>query len=230
MIMNLIKRVHRWHLKKSLLNKSKDDTASFKHSNHSTLLDQAQPDQQAGCDILKKSVASADDTHIVYFQHSIISETEKRNESLFRPILEEEQENETTQRHTNLPALDELERQHQVEVLNHGKSQYQEPTRSINDSAGSESLIIKPCMKNNKTRNHSHQHIDIKAFREKFKTYNSSFKEEARFDIEGHKIMKGGGHKIKFADEVIDERKHSLATTHYVESYKRYNAPTCFEK
>jgi hypothetical protein len=74
--------------------------------------------------------------------------------------------------------------------------------------------------------------VDIKAFREKLKqrAANKSFREEVRFDIEGHQIVHGGTYRIMFADEVANEKRHSLATTHYVESYKRYNAPTCMER
>ena len=29
---------------------------------------------------------------------------------------------------------------------------------------------------------------------------------------------------VMFADEAVDQKRHSLITTYYVESYKRYNA------
>lgn len=57
-----------------------------------------------------------------------------------------------------------------------------------------------------------------------------SFDVGSRKDVEGHPILPGGHYKIMFADEVDDERKHSLATTHVVESYKKYNAPSWMER
>ena len=80
-----------------------------------------------------------------------------------------------------------------------------------------------------KKRQNSHQHVDIKAFREKLEKSRAlkSFGQASRRDAEGRPILPGGNYKIHFVDEVSDERRQSLATTHVVESYKRYNATTC---
>lgn len=70
--------------------------------------------------------------------------------------------------------------------------------------------------------------IDEMDSKDKIKTskMTMSFDINSRKDVEGHPILPGGHYKIMFADEVEDDRKHSLATTHVVESYKKYNAPS----
>ena len=115
---------------------------------------------------------------------------------------------------------------------NENKNKNNNCSQSINESSeGNTPPKIKPIWYE-KPRQKSHQTVDIKAFREKLKKGNciKSFGDSTRYDIEGHLITKGGNQRIKFADEITDERKQSLATTHYVESYKRYNAPSWFEK
>lgn len=171
-------------------------------------------------------------------------DTDRRRASLFQAIAEEEIEKETTERNTQEKILTNYERNEEAARINSTQpryltnvissagaiqNNYANNNQSINETSISEtSGILKPIIKNVKNRQLSHQTVDIKAFREKLKKRgtNKSFREEVRFDIEGHQIIPGGTYRIMFADEVENDKRHSLATTHIVESYKRYNAPT----
>ena len=56
---------------------------------------------------------------------------------------------------------------------------------------------------------------------------NNPLKMSHRKDGEGHCIQTGGHYKVMFVDEVSESRRHSVATTYEVPSYKRYNQNTC---
>jgi hypothetical protein len=234
----------------SNLMRSKDDGDSTLYNPEGaiSLIDDRRNSVQAGNNrYLVKSVCSADDyDQMVAHDHFEEVKHDRSSNALFQPIFEEDQEQETTQRNTNLPMLDELEREHAAEALNVIQNEVRMVDQSINETENNESSkgsILKGCLKtndkvpyNDKMRQNSHQTVNIRVFRENLterqKGYNQSFAAEKRFDIDGNPIVHGAKYKIKFADEIKeeDERKHSLATTHYVQSYKKYNAPTCMER
>mmetsp|Transcript_26107 Transcript_26107/g.30139 ORF Transcript_26107/g.30139 Transcript_26107/m.30139 type:complete len:96 (-) Transcript_26107:17-304(-) len=82
-----------------------------------------------------------------------------------------------------------------------------------------------------KSRQKSHQTVNINAFRDKLKTktVHRSFRKTHRLDIDGNSIRKGGYHKIRFADQIKENKDMPLATTYRVESFKKYNGRSCFD-
>ena len=228
--------------------RSKDDSDSLRYKNDpekSLLGDQSDSIQAGDGQYIVKSVCSADD----HDQMLADDEIEKvdiechNSTTLFQPIIEEEQEYDTTQRNTKNEMLDHLAIEYAASKLSQdnqkevrmGNQSINNGSDNNNESSGS---ILKPCLvKDEKKRQRSHQTVDIVAFREKLKDKDPAMAmsfshSKYRHDMEGNTIEHGARYKIKFADEIKeeDERKQSLATTHYVESYKRYNAPTCAEK
>ena len=83
----------------------------------------------------------------------------------------------------------------------------------------------------NKRRKASYQHVNIQEFQDKIKakTPRLSFQHTERLDAKGNVIEHGGHYKVMFVDEVEDARKQSVAITHEVESYKKYNQQSWWE-
>lgn len=195
---------------------------------------------------LIKSVWSADDVCDVIDVEmgSELERTYKRDQDkFFNPIFEDEKENDETVRATMKKQLEYKERTKEADSINF-ESYKREEDNSINGHSDTPSShkdsLLKPWIKGGaKQRQLSHQTVDIAKFRENLKSRHTQFNrslgphDDLRHDVEGNVIEHGGHYKIKFADEIKEEdeeRKHSLATTHYVESYKKYNAPTWGER
>ena len=81
----------------------------------------------------------------------------------------------------------------------------------------------------NKGRKTSYHNVNIEQIQDKrrAKTTILPFRQSERLDAKGNIIEHGGHYKVMFVDEVDDSRKHSVATTHEVESFKKYNQQSC---
>lgn len=186
----------------SILNKSRDDTDSFKHSIKKSLLEENfEGYNQSGDEHLYKSTCSADDIDSPNYKPKEKGSFQgNRRDMLFNAIEEVDVDYETTIRHTQQNKLDDNARREEANKINsndsiqiqrHTSSEPYDPNkRSINDSNDEHSQVLKPIIKNVKNRQLSHQTVDIKAFREKLqqRNANKSFGDSTRFDAEGHKI------------------------------------------